>query len=719
MNAQLFSPLFGGITNTPPTVESPQLYSSWSTCADDTNAAASLQDGSQKRAQINLSYSGSGPDMFGLVSSILEEPDKQEPAADWNALSRLFPPMWSTDSENSFSGLFPKNILENKDLATLADIQHPYEGNLREACSTESLKKDLDGFPLPGSWHALSHPCPQSPEKMFGDAAPSNKVFKQRGINQPDSLEYQNTRSYDKQSNSDGGRSLVDFSTFSSQVRVKGIAHKEYPKMDEARGALGGSDREGPRQYFSQLSNNSSSDGIWDLVGQENSLSSEGYPNFPAAHGSQQFGFPPLYVCTPASNKENTFPNGANTKLQETLPPNTRHPISTEATLCNTECKIPACPPKASCNTLPLKPAPQKTNSSYNGYTWLDAKILNASTASCVAYRKPTDSQPPSAHSNRSSANQPAVRPAYSQISLASPSRKDGKLQMSNNIPNGSVFSSSLEKQKKPSPIGHAQHDSSMTSEGLYGKIPVSAPSSRLSPQYSANHRFHNKPSRFNANERTQNEGKGKNNGILYPGYAGPNRAQLDALRRKQDQNGSSLADFINPSFLPLFPLASGYKHTPGFPPFVPPPFPAQTNVAFSPLLFPFSELVDLFHYDDFHHLSPFVNDLFCAEMSAPCFAFPPPLNGYRPPKNRSGPANELHIHLEECYDQWRALERERKKVSVTEELASLPLFHKILLQPPTRLAGCGVGGPQGSSPSDLALLDDSLHKGRGQPGRR
>uniref|UniRef100_A0ACB8FWG3 Uncharacterized protein n=1 Tax=Sphaerodactylus townsendi TaxID=933632 RepID=A0ACB8FWG3_9SAUR len=328
MNAQLFSPLFGGITNTPPTVESPQLYSSWSTCADDTNAAASLQDGSQKRAQINLSYSGSGPDMFGLVSSILEEPDKQEPAADWNALSRLFPPMWSTDSENSFSGLFPKNILENKDLATLADIQHPYEGNLREACSTESLKKDLDGFPLPGSWHALSHPCPQSPEKMFGDAAPSNKVFKQRGINQPDSLEYQNTRSYDKQSNSDGGRSLVDFSTFSSQVRVK----------------------------------------------------------------------------------------------------------------------------------------------------------------------------------------------------------------------------------------------------------------------------------------------------------------------------------------------ASGYKHTPGFPPFVPPPFPAQTNVAFSPLLFPFSELVDLFHYDDFHHLSPFVNDLFCAEMSAPCFAFPPPLNGYRPPKNRSGPANELHIHLEECYDQWRALERERKK---------------------------------------------------------
>ncbi|XP_015268484.1 PREDICTED: uncharacterized protein LOC107111952 [Gekko japonicus] len=667
MSAQFFSPLFGGITNTPPNVESPQLYCSWSTCADDTSAVAPLQDCTKKRAQINLSYSGNGPDMFGLVSSILEEPNKQEPVTDWNALSRLFPPMWSSDSENSFSGLFPKHILEHKDHTNLVGTLQPYEEDLRESPSTESLKKGLDSFYLTGTWHALSNPCAQPPEKMFRDTAPANKVFKRHGISQQDGLEYRNMHSYEKkQLHTDGGRSRTDFTTFSSQARVKGGADKEYPKTDQAGGVLGGNNPEGPCQYFGQLSNNASAEGIWDLVTQESNLSPERYTDFTAAPDSLQFTFPSLYVCSPTSNKENRFPDGTHAKLQETYPPNARNSINTETTF-NAECKVPVYPPKVSCNPLPLKPATQNTNSSYNGYTWLDTKILNTATMSCAAYRKPVSSHLSPPHSSGSS-DQSAGQLVCPQRSATSPLRNGEKLQVSSNVQNSSGFSSSSEKQKKPSPIGCSQNPPSVTPEGLYGKIPISVPSSGPPPQYPANenakyHRFHNKQSQFNAHEwAAHNERRGKNSGIPHPGYAGPNRAQFDALRRKQDQNGGCLADFINPSFLPLFPFVPGYKPTPSFPPFGPHPFPSPANVAFSPLPFPLSELVDLFHCEDFHHLSPFINDLFCAEVSAPCFAFPPPLNTCRPPKNRSGPANELHVHLEECYDQWRALERERKK---------------------------------------------------------
>lgn len=54
-------------------------------------------------------------------------------------------------------------------------------------------------------------------------------------------------------------------------------------------------------------------------------------------------------------------------------------------------------------------------------------------------------------------------------------------------------------------------------------------------------------------------------------------------------------------------------------------------------------------------------NEVFYDLAPPPFYGMPPPFMGFRPLR-RSGPSNELHVRLEECYDQFKNLEKERKK---------------------------------------------------------
>ncbi|XP_076212606.1 meiosis-specific coiled-coil domain-containing protein MEIOC [Aptenodytes patagonicus] len=88
--------------------------------------------------------------------------------------------------------------------------------------------------------------------------------------------------------------------------------------------------------------------------------------------------------------------------------------------------------------------------------------------------------------------------------------------------------------------------------------------------------------------------------------------------------------------------------------------FPLRSARLFGRSIVPLMESHNLLSRDDLKRFYPYFNDTMYGDSSF-C-GFVPAFGFQRQVKTRSGPASELHVRLEECYEQWRALEKERKK---------------------------------------------------------
>ncbi|CAN8185169.1 unnamed protein product, partial [Coccothraustes coccothraustes] len=678
MDTQLFSPFLGALPSPPTPPEPSQLCRDWLGCAEDFGSQAAFQECPKPRTPINLSYSGNGPDVFGLVSSILEEPNKPEPVTDWNSLSRLFPPMWAPDlgSNGEFPGLPAQHWVQTKDFPNLLGSSCRQEP-LQEPPEVEMLHRGLGDLQLLESWLSpCAHPS-NAPRNPDNSSLQNSTTAPQEGISCPNGGWNQHLCTYD-QGRLNGGYEKCgsSFSPFSPQSRMKEnpSAQKEFWKRGKALKNYA----PGQTKYSPDISSQPG-DNSWDKVPQDSHVFSKRYENFPAAHKLQSPVHPSLHFFNPPP-KENTFSGVTGRKPQESHVQNGHCGFTLGDAFNNNnnnnECKVNMGPKESSqgaeCD-LSVKNTVQNGNySSHQGCAWLDGNSLAAAASEFPCGKQmatsPQSSSGVSTMSGGSPTPQPFTHPSfYSQLLPALPPRKNGRLQTSNGVSSHlGVPHFISESRKQMRPPARSQEDAGVSKDGRRRKFPVQFPPDCPVQQKAAGEdpaeKYHRFPKGQSQESGSKDDRRGRRNWIPHLGSTAPDRQPFNAFPKKREQSGGSLSGFISSSLLPSFPFMSDFKQNPSFPPFNHQLFPSANTFNFPPPPFPFSDLVDLFHCDDFNPLSPFMSELFPGEIPAPCFAFPAPFNKFRPPRSRSGPANELHVRLEECYEQWRALEKERKK---------------------------------------------------------
>ncbi|XP_005863910.1 PREDICTED: uncharacterized protein C17orf104 homolog [Myotis brandtii] len=706
---QTYTPLSSS-TEYASSVDSSIFYAPWSTYGDDIKQPSNSQINVKNRIQTERNDYGSETDLYGLVSNILEEQDKSQPYFADGTCSSNLKSVWPvntsrfadhhdllTETKRPIDTAISQQAFYSGESVSAVEKQYLHNSNLTPQQKIDELYHGFTGLDLEEQWmypsrsdHSNCYNIQTNDtakatfqeypfvKNCFTPQAGLSEVMKESG---PDTYPYGREKMCVKSLEAplQQKRAEIFLSQFNRyNENADYCRYPEYAHPNKAK--------------LTKCSNFSV---------QDSKKLANGTPETPTVEADS---YTKLFQVKPANQKkmEETIPDQQNFTFPKTTPHLTEKQFAKEAAFTadfglKSEYGLKphtVCPANNDFTNVTEKQQFAKADPPNSEYFKSVTLLSNSATSSGgINLNRPTwmnvhtKSNAPIPYRNQGN-----LMKLNSHLSAASKGSNHSsdfpQLSSTNLTPNSNMFQKYC--QENPSafssfdfnynsaeriqPVNHMEGLTKTAEENLFELVTdkkIKQPNG-FCDNYSVQqygiienvnkHNFQTKPQ---SGHYDPEEGPKHLDALSQNTYQDLLEAQSHFNSHRQGSGDNNINSRVNRTQASCFSnyMMGDVRHNQSFQQLGSNGFPLRSTHPFGHSVVPLLDSYDLFSYDDLSHLYPYFNDMMYGDNSFSGFV--PTFGFQRPIKTRSGPASELHIRLEECYEQWRALEKERKKTEL------------------------------------------------------
>nr|XP_045015498.1 meiosis-specific coiled-coil domain-containing protein MEIOC [Jaculus jaculus] len=691
-------------------IDSSLFYAPWSTYGDDIKQPSNSQINVKNRIQTERNDYGSETDLYGLVSNILEEQDKSQPYFAEGTCSSNLKSVWPmntnrfldhhdllTESKRPIETAISQQAFYSGESVSAVEKQHLHNSNLTPQQKIDELYHGFTGLDLEEQWlyfarsdHSNCYNIQTNDtvkatfqeypfiKTCFTPQAGLSDIMKESGI---DTCPYGREKIYAKGleaplQHKKAEILLSQFNRYNESAdycRYPEYAHPNKAKLNKC-------------SNFSVQDGKKLANGTPETPTVETDAYTKLFQVKPANQkkmeetipDQQNFMFPKTmsHLTEKQFAKEAGFTTDFGLKSEYGLKPHTTCPVNNDFTNVTEKQQFAKLDPPNSEYFKSVNLFSNSTSSggiSLNRPTWMNLQTKNNIP---IPYRNQGNLMKLSSHLSAASkgSNHSSDFPQLSSTNLTTNSNLFQKYCQEN--PSAfSNFDFSYNSAERIQSVNHMEGLTKTGEENLFDSVTdkkIKQPNGFCDnysvPQYGIienvnKHNFQTKPQ---SGHYDPEEVPKHFDGLPQNIYQDLMESQSHFNTHRQGSGDSNINSRVNRTQASCFSnnyMMGDLRHNQGFQQLGSNGLPLRSTHPFSHSVVPLLDSYDLFSYDDLSHLYPYFNDMMYGDNSLSGFV--PTFGFQRPIKTRSGPASELHIHLEECYEQWRALEKERKKTEL------------------------------------------------------